>query len=128
MGTIFYWLFKQDLQKVLPRKQQFNTEQVFKILLQSTELKKREREREFMPSGKLSWEAISGMVSAFLLGYLKLGQSFWISLSFMTRKNMDWIWGSLRMRKLSWIRQLSFAKAILSDGILLKSYLLPVEI
>ena len=46
MGTISYWLFKQDLQNVFPRKQQFHIEQAFKILLQSTEKKKKERERE----------------------------------------------------------------------------------
>ena len=71
MGTISYWLFKQDLQNVFPRKQRFHIEQAFKILLQSTEKKKKERERErdkFMPSRKLSCEAISRMVSAIFVG------------------------------------------------------------
>ena len=70
MGTISYWLFKQDLQNVFPRKQRFHIEQAFKILLQSTGKKKKgERERDkFMPSRKLSCEAISRMVSAIFVG------------------------------------------------------------
>ena len=59
------------------RKQQFLIEQAFKVILLSTE-KKRERERErerdkFMPSRKLSCEALSRMVSAIFVGLFETG-------------------------------------------------------
>ena len=46
----------------------------------------------------------------------------------MTREKVGWIWGSLGMGKLSRIRQFSFVKAILSEGIIGESFLLPAEI